>query len=112
MGTRAGYGDIANVVIRHQGEERTLSEWAKRLNVPYATARMRYARGKRTFEDIFKQGGVRVPVAPKIGMHSILLELYTQDVAVGLLQEARQQDMTPMQLANAVLRQWLKDNGY
>lgn len=49
-----GYGEIARVKIEHDGIERTLQNWAAVLSVPYPTVRMRYKRGKRTFEELFK----------------------------------------------------------
>lgn len=49
-----GYGDISNATITHNGVTLPLREWAESLNIPYATLRMRYARGKRDAADLLR----------------------------------------------------------
>jgi hypothetical protein len=38
---------VSQVLVQHNGETRTLSEWAKHLNMPWDTLRARYTRGTR-----------------------------------------------------------------
>ena len=45
---------LSGEVISHDGHSMTLKEWAKFLQIPYATLRMRYTRGKRG-DDLFQQ---------------------------------------------------------
>ena len=52
-----GFRDIADVEIEHEGVTRTLQDWAFVLRVPYPTVRMRYRRGKRTFNELFRHAG-------------------------------------------------------
>lgn len=54
-----GYRDIADVEIEHEGVTRTLQDWASVLRVPYPTVRMRYRRGKRTFNELFRHTGTQ-----------------------------------------------------
>ena len=46
------YGIVASVQITHNGETHGLSEWCKKLNLPYRTAYMRYTRGVRDPEEL------------------------------------------------------------
>jgi len=45
--------NIRDVLITHNGTSKTLRDWADLTGVDYVTARMRYTRGKRTFQEIF-----------------------------------------------------------
>jgi hypothetical protein len=45
---------LSGVIVDHDGRSMTLKEWARFLNIPYATLRMRYTRGKRG-DDLFQQ---------------------------------------------------------
>jgi hypothetical protein len=60
-------GEIAKVIFHKDGESHTLSQWATKFGIPYAVVRMRYKRGKRTFEELLGPKGtqgVRVNIAP------------------------------------------------
>ena len=50
---RTKYGEISSTEIEHNGTNRTIVEWAEILGVDYATVRMRYTRGKRSYEELF-----------------------------------------------------------
>lgn len=46
------YGKYSRALITHDGQERTLLDWCRLLNLDYSTVRMRFVRGK-TGDDLF-----------------------------------------------------------
>jgi len=50
---RTKYGEISATEIEHNGTKRTMVEWSEILGLDYATVRMRYTRGKRSYQELF-----------------------------------------------------------
>lgn len=56
------YGAISRQEIEINGFTKTLKEWAEHFNLPYATVRMRYARGHRDPAKLFFRGVFKDPL--------------------------------------------------
>lgn len=102
------HGDIANILISRDGVTRSLSQWATVLGIPYTVVRMRYKRGKRTFEELLGPKGtqgVRVSIDTTEGEtrvtqveHTFLDDLLTHEVADQVREIAKQAGMSPVQV--------------
>jgi restriction endonuclease Mrr len=113
MAREFGHGDIANAEITHDGVTRTLRDWADMMHIPYATARMRYRRGKRTFSDLFqnipsRHTSMRVREADEkvVVTHqarTMLDDLLSPDTAEKVREIARQANMSPVQVVQKIV---------
>jgi hypothetical protein len=106
------YGEISRVIITHDGKSKTLSEWAKYFNLPYATVRMRYTRGKRTFKELFSEFDLHPATIALRGQKAIKRrptlaeELFSPAVVLMLREQAAARDMSVMQLVIQVVSEW------
>ena len=108
------HGAIADVLISRDGVTRSLSQWATVLGIPYTVVRMRYKRGKRTFEELLSPKGtqgVRVSIDTKNTgetrvvqvEHTFLDDMLTPDLADKVRQIAKEFDMSPMQVVAEIV---------
>lgn len=114
-----GYRAIANVEIEHEGQTRTLQDWARVLNVPYSSVRMRYKRGRRTFNDLFSHvglSGVSVYADDEVGnvtvvhqSRTFLDDLLTPEVAAKAREVAKRANMAPIQVVQKIVTKKLDE---
>lgn len=114
MSKKFHHGDISGVLISRDGVTRSLAQWATVLGVPYTVVRMRYKRGKRTFEELLgpkgKQG-TRINIGPSEGgetrvvqvEHTLLDDLLTPTLADQVRDLARQANMAPLQVVSKIV---------
>ncbi len=108
-----GYRAIANVEIEHDGQSRTLKDWARVLNIPYSSVRMRYKRGRRTFNELFSHvglSGVSVYAEDEGGnvtvvhqSRTFLDDLLTPETAAKVREVAKQTNLAPIQVVQKVV---------
>lgn len=102
-------GEIAKVIFSKDGETRSLSQWATKLGIPYSVVRMRYKRGKRTFEELLGPKGtrgVRISITPTgTGEtrivhveHTLLDDLFSPPLADKVRELSRQANLAPLQV--------------
>ena len=114
MSKKFHHGDIANVLFNRDGVTRSLSQWATVLGIPYAVVRMRYKRGKRTFEELLgpkgKQG-IRININPSEAgetrvvqvEHTMLDDLLNPTLADQVRELARQANLAPLQVVAKIV---------
>lgn len=114
MGKKFSHGDIANVQLTHDGVTRTLRAWATVLGIPYEVVRMRFKRGKRTFDELLSAKGARgVKIKIDRGTdgetrivqmeHTLLDDLFSPDTAAKVREIARQAGMAPLQVVQKIV---------
>lgn len=104
-----GHRAIAGVEIEHDGVTRTLQDWARVLNVPYTAVRMRYKRGRRSFNELFSRVGTdgvttyaedtddgKVVVTHQ--SRTFLDDMFSPEVVRKLREIGKQANMSPVQV--------------
>lgn len=101
---------VGSIIMQHNGMEHPIRKWADVLGVPYATVRMRYVRGKRTFEELFMnyrgQSVVRFDSEHSRVVHqhrTMLDDMFPADTVRGLRILAERVGSTPLAVATKIV---------
>ena len=109
-----GHRAIASIEIEHEGVTRTLQEWASVLNVPYTAVRMRYKRGRRSFDELFSHVGLSgvvthvedMPDGKVLVTHqsrTFLDDMFPPEVVHKLREIGKQANMPPVQVMQRLI---------
>jgi hypothetical protein len=115
-----GHRAIASIEIEHEGVTRTLQEWATVLNVPYTAVRMRYKRGRRSFDELFSHVGLSgvvthaedMPDGKVLVTHqsrTFLDDLFPPEVVRKLREVGKQANMAPVQVVQKIVTKKLNE---
>jgi len=114
-----GFRDIADVEIEHEGVTRTVQGWSSVLRVPYPTVRMRYRRGKRSFNELFRHTGTHgvTTYAEQEGgsvtvvhqSRTFLDDLFRPEVAKRLREVAKEAGISPLDVVQRIVTKKVMD---
>lgn len=99
--------EYASVQVTYNGKTMALSDWAYTLGLPYATVRVRYARGERDPERLLAKPRYRraavMQSTPKSVTHATLDDWFRSDVVERLRVISRQANISPMEVVQKLV---------
>ena len=92
---------FSNVNLTHQGQTKSLREWARDTGIPYETLRMRLSRGESDPAKLLRKprGYFRESeAAPRVSTASLVDDLFPPAIAAKLREAARQSGLSPIEV--------------